>query len=390
MEMKPPPRLVALDTQVFDSYNFNYKSQVFQTLIKLVEEEKIKLLLTSITLREIRAHITEGAELASKAIEQAVNDLRKKRFKPQGDVKRIKIAANSDSLYKFKKAVQDLAPNFEQINQELLDQLEAFLLKIEYEMIEVDRVSVVEIFEKYFSGSPPFGVGKKKFEFPDAFVLLALQQEAENRNRIIYLVSGDSDWKDFSSLTEDLSLVEKLDELLEVIIRETDSDEVDVCYALFVGKETEIKEYIESKFSNLDFSIDLSGSSLIEFGSEEVEVEVNSVDIINSSLVNIDDSDADQPSVIFEVMAEIKYDANVSYESLEYAIYDREDDRYYGEETINTVFTESIMLSVEVTLILSRDKDYSLFDAEIENVEIDPNNTLGEIVINTGFGDDYY
>jgi len=390
MEMKPPPRLVALDTQVFDSYNFNYKSQVFQTLIKLVEEEKIKLLLTSITLREIRAHITEGAELASKAIEQAVNDLRKKRFKPQGDVKRIKIAANSDSLCKFKKAVQDLAPNFEQINQELLDQLEAFLLKIEYEMIEVDRVSVVEIFEKYFSGSPPFGVGKKKFEFPDAFVLLALQQEAENRNRIIYLVSGDSDWKDFSSLTEDLSLVEKLDELLEVIIRETDSDEVDVCYALFVGKETEIKEYIESKFSNLDFSIDLSGSSLIEFGSEEVEVEVNSVDIINSSLVNIDDSDADQPSVIFEVMAEIKYDANVSYESLEYAIYDREDDRYYGEETINTVFTESIMLSVEVTLILSRDKDYSLFDAEIENVEIDPNNTLGEIVINTGFGDDYY
>jgi len=390
MEMKPPPRLVALDTQVFDSYNFNYKSQVFQTLIKLVEEEKIKLLLTSITLREIRAHITEGAELASKAIEQAVNDLRKKRFKPQGDVKRIKIAANSDSLCKFKKAVQDLAPNFEQINQELLDQLEAFLLKIEYEMIEVDRVSVVEIFEKYFSGSPPFGAGKKKFEFPDAFVLLALQQEAENRNRIIYLVSGDSDWKDFSSLTEDLSLVEKLDELLEVIIRETDSDEVDVCYALFVGKETEIKEYIESKFSNLDFSIDLSGSSLIEFGSEEVEVEVNSVDIINSSLVNIDDSDADQPSVIFEVMAEIKYDANVSYESLEYAIYDREDDRYYGEETINTVFTESIMLSVEVTLILSRDKDYSLFDAEIENVEIDPNNTLGEIVINTGFGDDYY
>jgi len=390
MEMKPPPRLVALDTQVFDSYNFNYKSQVFQTLIKLVEEEKIKLLLTSITLREIRAHITEGAELVSKAIEQAVNDLRKKRFKPQGDVKRIKIAANSDSLCKFKKAVQDLAPNFEQINQELLDQLEAFLLKIEYEMIEVDRVSVVEIFEKYFSGSPPFGVGKKKFEFPDAFVLLALQQEAENRNRIIYLVSGDSDWKDFSSLTEDLSLVEKLDELLEVIIRETDSDEVDVCYALFVGKETEIKEYIESKFSNLDFSIDLSGSSLIEFGSEEVEVKVNSVDIINSSLVNIDDSDADQPSVIFEVMAEIKYDANVSYESLEYAIYDREDDRYYGEETINTVFTESIMLSVEVTLILSRDKDYSLFDAEIENVEIDPNNTLGEIVINTGFGDDYY
>jgi hypothetical protein len=390
MEMKPPPRLVALDTQIFDSYNFNYKSQVFQTLIKLVQQEKVKILLTSITLHEIRAHITEGAELASKAIEQAVKDLRTKRFNPQGDIKRIKIAANSDSLYEFKKAVQALAPNFEQINRELQEQLEKFLTEIDFEMIEVDRVSVTQVFEKYFSSSPPFGVGKKKYEFPDAFVLLTLQQEAEDRNRIIYLVSGDSDWKNFCSSSEDLSLVEKLDELLEIIIRETDSDEVDVCYGLFDDKQDEIKGFIEDQFSNLDFSIDLSGSSLIEWGSEEVEVEVNSIDIINYSLVNIDDSDEDQPSVIFEVVAEVNYNAKISYESLEFAIYDREDDKYYGGETINTVLTESIKLSVEVTLILSRDKDYSLCDAEIDNVDIDPNNTLGEIVIDTGFGDDYY
>jgi hypothetical protein len=390
MEMKPPPRLVALDTQVFDSYNFNYKSQVFQTLIKLVQQEKVKILLTSITLSEIRAHIIEGAELASKAVEQAVKDLHKKRFKPQGDIKRIKIAANSNSLYEFKKAVQALAPNFERINQELLEQLEAFLVEIDFEMVEVDRVSVTEVFEKYFSSSPPFGSAKKKHEFPDAFVLLTLQQEAENRNRIIYLVSRDSDWKNFCSLSEDLSLVEKLDELLEVIIRETDSDEVDVCYELFDDKQDEIKEWIEDQFLELDFSIDLSGSSLIEWGSEEVEVEINSIDIINSSLVNIDDSDGDQPSVIFEVVAEVNYDAKVSYESLEFAIYDREDDKYYGVETIGTVLTESIKLNVEVILVLSRDKDYSLCDAEIENIDIDPNNTLGEIVIDTGFEDDYH
>lgn len=389
MEMKSPPRLVALDTQIFDSYNFNYKSPVFQALIKLVQKEKVKILLTSITLREIRAHITEGADLASKAIEQAIRDLHKKRFQPQGDVKRIKIAANSDSLYEFKKAFQALAPNFEQINQELLEQLEDFLTEINFELIEVDRVSAAEVFEKYFSSSPPFGVGKKKYEFPDAFALLTLQQEAEDKNRIIYLVSGDSDWKNFCSSSENLFLVEKLDELLEIIIRETDSDEVDVCYELFDDNQDEIKGYIEDQFSNLDFSIDLSGSSLIEWGSEEVEVEVNSIDIINSSLVNIDDSDEDQPSVIFEVVAEVNYDARVSYESLEFAIYDREDDKYYGGETINTVLTESIKLNVEVMLILSRDKDYSLCDAEIENVDIDPNNTLGEIVIDTGFGDDY-
>lgn len=390
MEIKPPPRLVTLDTQVFDSYNFNYNSQALRTLVTLVQQEKVRLLLTSVTLHEIRAHIIEGAELASKAVEQAINDLNKKRFKPQGDIKRIKISANSDLLYNFKRQVQELAPNFEQINQELLNQLDVFLQETDFETIEVDQVSVVAIFENYFSGTPPFGEGKKKYEFPDAFALLALQKEAEDRNRIIYVVSGDFDWKKFCSSSEDLYLIEKLDELLETIIRETDSDEVDVCYELYSDKEDEIERYIEDNFLDLDFSIDLSGTSLIEWGSEEIEVKVNSVDIVDSSLVHIDDSDSDQPSVVFELEVEVNYDANVSYMSLEYAVYDREDDTYYGGETIDTVFTQSIKLNVEVTLTLSRDKDYSLCDAEVEDITIDPNNTLGEIVIDTGFEDDYY
>lgn len=390
MEIKHPPRLVALDTQVFDSFNFNYNSPVCQTLVTLAQQEKIRLLLTSVTLHEIRAHITEGAVLTSKAVEQAVNDLNKKRFKPQGDTKRVRISANSDLLNEFKKKVQELAPNFEQINQELLDQLKAFLQETDFEIIEVDRVSVVDIFENYFSGTPPFGEGKKKYEFPDAFALLALQKEAEDRNRIIYVVSGDSDWEKFCSSSENLSLIGKLDELLETIIRETKSDEVDECYKLYSDKEDEIKGYIQNNFSDLNFSIDLSGISLIEWGSEEIEVEVNSVDIIDSSLVNIDDSDAEQPSVVFELEAEVHYDAKVSYESLEYAIYDREDDMYYGGEKIDTVFTQSLKLNVEVTLTLSRDKEYSLCDADIEDITIDPNNTLGEIVIDIGCEDDYY
>jgi hypothetical protein len=390
MEIKPPPRLVTLDTQVFDSYNFNYKSKVLQTLIELVQQEKIRLLLTSVTLYEIKAHITEGAELTSKAIDQAVNDLNKKRFKPQGDTKRVKISANSDLLYEFKKSVQALAPNFDQINQELLGQLEGFLQETDFEIIEVDQVSIVEIFENYFSGFPPFGEGKKKYEFPDAFALLALQKEAENRNRIIYVVSGDSDWEKFCSSSDDLSLIGKLDELLETIIRETDSDEVDVCYELYSDKEDEIKRYIEDNFSNLDFSIDLSGTSLIEWGSEEIEIEVSSVNLTDSSLVYIDDSDADHPSVVFELEAEVSYAAKVSYESLEYAIYDREDDVYFGGETVNTVFRQSIKLNAEVTLTLSRDKDYSLCDADIEDITIDPNNNLGEIMIDTGCEYGYY
>ncbi|MTJ09644.1 PIN domain-containing protein [Anabaena sp. UHCC 0204] len=390
MEIKPPPRLVTLDTQVFNSYNFHYNSKPFQTLVKLSQEEKIRLLLTSVTLDELRAHIIEGAKLASEAVKTGINHLDNTRSKPTKGKEKIKISKNSDLLYEFKKKVQELVPNFEQIKHELLDKLEIFLQETDFQKIEVDQVSVVDIFENYFSGNPPFGEGKKKSEFPDAFALLALKKEAKDRKKIIYVVSGDSDWEKFCSSSEDLCWIGNLDELLENIIRETDSDEVDVCYELYRDKENEIERYIEDKFSDLDFSIDLSGSSLIEWGSEEIEVNVNSVYIINSSLVEIDDSDLDQPSVVFELEAEVNYDANVSYESLEYAIYDREDGMYYGGETIDTVFTQSVKLNVEVMLTLSRDKDYSLCDADVEDITIDPNNTLGEIVIDTGFKDDYY
>jgi hypothetical protein len=390
MEIKPPPRLVALDTQVFDSYNFNYKSKVFQTLIKLVQQEKIRLLLTCVTLYEIKAHITEGAELTSKAIDQAVKSLDTKRSKPQGDTKRVRISANSDRLYEFKKSVQALAPDFDKINQELLGQLEDFLQETDFEIIEVDQVSVIEIFENYFSGFPPFGEGKKKYEFPDAFALSALQREAKDRNKIIYIVSGDSDWEKFCSLSDDLSLTKKLDELLETIIRETRPEWVDVWYKLYSDKEDEIKRCIEDSFSNLDFSIDLSETSFIEWGSEEIEIEVTSVNITDSSLVDSDDSDADYPSVVFELEAEVNYNAKVSYESLEDAIHDKEDDTYYGGETIDTVFTQAIKLNVEVTLILSSDKYDSSCDADIEDITIDPNNNLGKIIIDTGYENDYY
>lgn len=390
MEIKRPPRLVAFDTEVFDSNNFNYKSTSFQTLVKLVKEKKIKLLLTSITLQEIRAHITEGADLASTAVNQAVNDLKKKRKKPSENEKRIKISKNSDLLYKFEKKFADMAPTFEQINQELKDQLDSFLQATEFERIEVDQVSVVEIFENYFSRTPPFGKSNKKHEFPDAFALFALDKEAKNRKKTIYVVSGDSDWEKFCSSSENLHCIGKLDELLETISRENDSDKVDVCYELYRQKEYQIERYIEDNFSNLDFSIDISGSGEIESGSETIKIEVNSVDITDSSLVYINDSNVDQPSVVFKLEAKVNYDANISFESLKDAIYSGQ---YYFEETttlINKLCTQSINFDVELTLTLYRNKDYSLYDADIKNIIFDPNNTLGEIVVDTGLKDYYY
>jgi hypothetical protein len=47
---------------------------------------------------------------------------------------------------------------------------------------DVARIEAGPIFEKYFAGISPFShTADKKFEFPDAFVLEALGQWAEDR-----------------------------------------------------------------------------------------------------------------------------------------------------------------------------------------------------------------
>lgn len=313
-------------------------------------------------------------------------------FKPQGSTKRIKIYTNSKLLHNFQDKVQEIAPNFEQINQELLNQFDAFLQEADFEVIEIHEVSVVEVFEKYFSGIPPFGEGKKKHEFPDTFALLALQKEAKDRKKKIHIVTEDSDWEKFCLSSENLHWIKKLDELLEtMIIGETDSNEIDTLFELYKDKEDEIKKYIEDEFSGLSFSIDLRRNSLVNWDGEPIEVKVNSVDIIDSSLIDIDDSNANELLVVFELEAEINYDANVRYESLEFAIYDKEDDMYYGGEIIEQVFPQFIKLNVEVTLILSRDENSSLCnaDAGIEDITINLNNAFGEIFIDIEFEDDY-
>ncbi len=254
----------------------------------------------------------------------------------------------------------------------------------EFVKIEVDQVSVVEIFENYFSGAPPFGEGKKKDEFPDAFALLALQQEAKDRKKVIYVVSGDRDWENFCSLrSENLTCIKKLDKLLETISQETDSkEEVDLCYKLYKEKEYQIKRGIEDKFLALYFSIDLSGTSLeIESGSEEIKIFVNSVDITDYSLLYINNSNVEQPSVVFKLDADVNYDANVSYEILEFAIIT--DNKYYVDETTtrNKVFTHSIDFNVEVTLTLYRDENDFLHNADIKKINIDPNNILSEVIV---------
>ena len=92
--------------------------------------------------------------------------------------------------------------NLDNIFNELINQLNQFLKDANVEVISVNDVSPGFIFDMYFKVIPPFE--KKRDEFPDAFSLVALENCFKQQNKIVCIVSGDEDLKNYSENSDTL------------------------------------------------------------------------------------------------------------------------------------------------------------------------------------------
>jgi predicted nucleic acid-binding protein len=368
MRIPSPTRLVFLDTEVFIKVNFNYQSTSFKKLIELVEEKEVELYLTTITRQEILDNLAQEAKKAKSAFKQLHKEFRKK----------AKILDNLAEL------AQVLSFSFdeEKIDGELEQQFLNFLDEAKVNILSLEKVSSEEIFDKYFQKSPPFSE-KKKYEFPDAFTIAVIEKKAEIEKKQIYVVSSDSDWASTCQENENLIWLDSLDKLLEKIIIET-SKKLDLCYEYLENNLKAIEQKIADQF--LEIEVVLSDAyEFVEFGSEDIEIEVHSVKIIDKSLVNVD-----KPFIIFELRAEISFSANISYDSLEMAVWDKEDERYYNVETVEDRVDQTITLPVEVELSFSIDNLGNISIDEIENVTLNSHQSIDTIEIKPDWYEDYY
>jgi len=151
-------RHIFLDTSSFIALNYQYTGSVFKRLSKLSKNASVFLHLKPITINEIEAHISEDVHKSS----QAINKFRKD----------VRIFRNLEQT-PFKEFFMPFAA--EEIDKQLLEQLKDYINEASVNIIEVNDVNTDEVFKKYFEKRPPFGEAKKKDEFPDAFVLAALE-----------------------------------------------------------------------------------------------------------------------------------------------------------------------------------------------------------------------
>ena len=200
---------------------------------------------------------------------------------------------------------------------------------------------VETIFQKYFKGEKPFNEGKKKHEFPDAFVLQMLEQYCQrNGLKNIVVLSADKDMTSYASpyliitdykqyLTDKQAEAKTLEKIRKSIHDERDR----ICEEIQVKLETEL--YDRWLYSNL-FNTE---------GLPDVEVKECRVHMGDDfSIIS-----RNQDNYLIELQLISHCEVKCSYVNLDYATYDREDGTWYGGEWEDEVLKGEESFSIIVS-----------------------------------------
>lgn len=150
--------VITLDTNIFHEANYRFEEGYLKRLEQFRENQITTLIISEVVNREIKSHISKPVKEAQDKFMQGLKGIKKYWKINEEEIKQIKKLAFNDT------SCQDLVS---------ID-LNKFQQSTSLEIIGFENVSIEILMDKYFNCEPPFGLGKKKNEFPDAIALLSL------------------------------------------------------------------------------------------------------------------------------------------------------------------------------------------------------------------------
>lgn len=177
---------IFIDANVYITNGFTLPSKVEELLTTLTQKEdsSFKFFTSSIIASEVQKHAFEFIQKENDTIKSSIHRIKRKENSN---------AYNSLNDFITALSILDL-PNEEKLKNHCEQNIETYFTKLKAIYLDIDSVSISELFESYFKKSPPFSSGKKKHEFPDAANILALSKLTHEK---ILIYSEDKDFKDF-------------------------------------------------------------------------------------------------------------------------------------------------------------------------------------------------
>lgn len=193
------PKAAFLDTSVFAGQQYNYGSAVLKSFIPVAKQTGIKILMPDPTSREIARQIKERSADALKALDDA---RRKAPF-----------------LSKWRHfPTQHVTSAQWEVGRIAQAEWNEFLAQFQVDKLGYDGVSIPRVMTWYDAIRAPFGEGKKRKEFPDAFAVEIVSLYAEKHGLCVAVVSEDQDMKRACEHYPSLLYFQSLAQLTELLL----------------------------------------------------------------------------------------------------------------------------------------------------------------------------
>lgn len=165
---------VFLDTTEYRQHEHDLSHSSFNALAKHISDKWLKLHTTDITLSEVQRQLRESAAKLAKEINDTNRSVDRWRSRILGKIDGELLQIDPD------KIAQSAFLKFRSQLREWCTQVHNAL-----------DISPKDVFERYFKRSPPFDDEKRSKEFPDAFVIAALETWCRKTGNSIYVVTKD-------------------------------------------------------------------------------------------------------------------------------------------------------------------------------------------------------
>lgn len=342
---------ILVDTSIFDGNGLRLESGLLGKL-KQFAESSVDFLMPDVIRNEIQTHLDKKIRISRNALEKSINDA-------------------SDHLFFDGSALNDakkLIVDSEEIEGLAKSRLDQFLLDTSALEIECDdHVSINDVLERYFNNEAPFSeAGKKKNEFPDAIVLLAIDEWAEDEGKTVLAVAKDKDWEAYCKESDNIDYIENFSDGLSKFNAAT------APYALLENLKVALEQDRGMEFlaqveagleSSLDgFTPDQEADSHLYWEAEGSNGWFNSFDFSDYDFKVIE---TDDDWVVIEAWTDITVGAEGEF-SL--SVHDSIDKDYVFLGGL-TVTTETEFQS-EILLTVSGDLNGDVNELEIEEIEI--------------------
>lgn len=315
------PLAVTIDTNIFDAAKFNLgDASTLRILENYVRRGKIKVVLSDIVVRESKRHIAARV----KEVCGIVNTARNSALKVYNEHLISSIGMNE--MFRIVESEDDIIAKEEKV-------FDDFLCAIDAEILGTDLIDINSVLSDYFGAKPPFEEsGKKKSEFPDAFIAQQIRNRFGETETVI-IVSNDKGFIRACQESENHLFFSSLGKLYNAISKEDAAydDTIAVIKELQLRISAAVKEYIKGN-ENIDvhgLSYDKDG---IESGYDYNEFYLHGISDVTFSVHSVDEISDNISIVTLSCKADIF--ADCYYEDYANAPWDPEEKEYVFVDTI--------------------------------------------------------